>query len=54
MDIFYASDSFDVISHMSAVACWAWAAYFGWTFAKWQLVILKELFRFLCGLFHRR
>lgn len=54
MNIFYASDSLDVINHMSAVACWAWAAYFGWTFAKWQLVVFKEFFRFLRSLIHRR
>jgi len=53
MSIFHASDIYEVIESMSAVACWAFGARFGWWLAGRGGMALRDLFRFLRQLFRR-
>lgn len=54
MWVFHAADFYDVVEQLSAVACWAMAARYGWWFAGFSVRSFREFFQFLRQLLHRK
>lgn len=53
MWVFHADNFYEVVEQLSAVACWAMAARYGWWFAGFSVRSFRDFFQFLRQLLRR-